>query len=114
MVTVELVFNDELSRSAGYAVLERLKTQLNLDHVYFADEGFEAYTDYSIAERRSGGEFDVLRLTHMWDGLDYDCDAVIVADSRTFEQALKIVALEINGRWKGLSEKLISALQNAV
>ena len=109
MASVELVFNNEQSRSAGYAVVEKLKSQLSLTDVGFTDEGFVSYPDYSIAERRSGGEFDVLRLTNMWDENGHDCDAVIVADSRTFEQALKIVALGINGRRKGLSENHINA-----
>ena len=114
MASVELIFNSEQSRSAGYAVVEKLKTQLKLTDVGFTDEGFGPYPDYSISERRSGGEFDILRLWHIWDGLDYDCDAVVVADSRTFEQALKIVALGINGRRQGLSEKHISAFAKAV
>ncbi|MGB0258400.1 MAG: hypothetical protein ACPGES_07110 [Coraliomargarita sp.] len=114
MASVELVFNSEQSRSAGYATIERLKAQLNLEDVYFSDENFNICLDYSISERRSGGEFDVLRLTHMWDENGYDCDAVIVADSRTFEQALKIVALGINGRRKGLSENHINAFTKLV
>lgn len=118
MASVELVFNNEQSRSAGYATVERLKSQLNLDRVYFADEGFEAYTDYTISERSRGDEFDVLKLTHkvVVSGLlhEYECDAELVADSRTFEQALKIVALGINGRRKGLSENHINAFTKLV
>ena len=113
MASVELLFKSEQSSNAGYAILERLKSQLKLEDVYFGGESDSVYLDYAIDERKPD-EFDVLKLKHTWDEFGYECAAVLVADSRTFEQALKIVALGINGRrQKRISAALASQESNS-